>query len=118
MEGGYLVDILQDSSKSGIFIKDISLNGTFINSEKLPKGEPIEIKYGDVISLPSSTGNCDSELVNLKLFFLAFLFSNLSAEAVYPSALTNKYIMTGVTLGKGGYGHVNIRNFYKNLILG
>ncbi|KAK6022942.1 kinase domain protein, partial [Ostertagia ostertagi] len=78
-------------------LTDLSFNGTFVNQKLVGKFQKYMLDNGDVISC----GRADLHV---------FLYEENSLET-YPIELTNKYIMTKTSLGKGGYGVPNCVEF-------
>ncbi|GAB1602600.1 serine/threonine-protein kinase Chk2-like [Argonauta hians] len=83
------------SSGLHVFLEDRSTNGTFINSEKVGKGNKQVLNNNDEISLAMKQNK-------------VYLYTNLESinNGLHPK-LTEKYTVTKL-LGKGAYGEVKL----------
>lgn len=43
--------LLVSCSEQSLVITDVSRNGTFVNSNQIPKGQPVSVAFGDIIGL-------------------------------------------------------------------
>ncbi|XP_014783139.1 serine/threonine-protein kinase Chk2 [Octopus bimaculoides] len=85
----------QTSSGLHVFLEDKSTNGTFINSEKVGKGNKQVLNNNDEISLAFKQNK-------------VYLYTHMESinEGLHPQ-LTDKYTITKL-LGKGAYGEVKL----------
>ncbi|CAJ0594822.1 unnamed protein product [Cylicocyclus nassatus] len=81
-------------------LTDLSFNGTYVNKTLVGKTSTRDLVNGDVISC----GRSDTFI---------FVYKERSDD-IYPAALTEKYIMTDISLGKGGYGVVLLGKLRRN----
>uniref|UniRef100_A0A1I7W6I5 Protein kinase domain-containing protein n=1 Tax=Heterorhabditis bacteriophora TaxID=37862 RepID=A0A1I7W6I5_HETBA len=97
----------RDRNKNCTNITDLSTNGTFLNESLIGRGETKTMQSGDVISV----GKADLHTVYLFIYlFIAFLYEE-TIPTKYPKSLTDKFIMTNTSLGKGSYGMPNCLRF-------
>ncbi|KHJ82197.1 FHA domain protein [Oesophagostomum dentatum] len=81
-----------DRKEGQTVLTDLSSNGTFVNRTLVGKSMSYVLDNGDIISC----GRSDIPI---------FLYEE-HAQGAYPASLSEKYIMTSTSLGKGGYGSV------------
>ncbi|XP_071789769.1 serine/threonine-protein kinase Chk2-like [Asterias amurensis] len=79
-----------------VFIEDFSSNGTFLNGEKIGKGNKSVMKNNDEIALSMPKNKA-----------YVFMDSNETEQEDLPAAIRNKYILSKV-LGRGACGLVRL----------
>ncbi|KAJ4439911.1 hypothetical protein ANN_08041 [Periplaneta americana] len=85
--------IVKSDSTSEVYLEDHSFNGTFVNNEKIGKGDKRILKNYDLISLAS-------------VHFKVYVYVDASDDnGGFPEQINSKYIVTRV-LGAGACGKV------------
>ncbi|XP_066923330.1 serine/threonine-protein kinase Chk2-like [Clytia hemisphaerica] len=95
--------IKRDDNSSKVTITDKSMNGTYVNGQKIPTDKPFPLPHLSVVSM-SVTKNKVFQFYNrtqLKLLF-----------ASAPSDFFKKYTLEDEILGKGGYA--TVKKGFKN----
>uniref|UniRef100_A0A914VZ62 Uncharacterized protein n=1 Tax=Plectus sambesii TaxID=2011161 RepID=A0A914VZ62_9BILA len=78
------------------FIHDYSQNGTFVNGDRVGKGNHRVLLSGDVLSFANQRWK----------LFTYFEELNDTANSVYPSELKEKFVVSAKELGRGAMGQV------------
>jgi len=79
---------------TGVFLKDLSSNGTFINGTKIGKGAMMPLEHNSVVSFAEASKK-------------VFVFMKKEELEEFPEELRTKYVVSKI-LGKGSVGEVRL----------
>ena len=88
--------IVRDETGNRVYIYDLSSNGTFINGEKLGKGNQQALENNDEIALASKAHRA-----------YIFISTRTREDQTIPEAVREKYLISKL-IGRGTYGEVKI----------
>lgn len=84
--------VREESNSVGVYIRDISANGTYVNGQRIDRERPVKLQDGDVISLVSphvvetNTSNRDNSSHGGTLEAFLFVFREARGSPAGPSA--------------------------------
>ena len=88
--------IIRDRTKNYVYVEDLSSNGTYINGEKIGKGNRHVLANNAEIALASKAHRV-----------YVYIDANANEDSTIPAVVRDKYIVSK-QIGRGAYGEVKL----------